>query len=110
MRIIGQVGQRYQLAWAMYRRRDGVETRVEGRAYSQVAADVVPKAAEHETTHPVWVPRPPASGAYVVRFTLLDPRGVRVDRRDSRVVRHVTRAEASAAVRDRSVASADPQD
>ncbi len=89
VRIVGLVNKPYELRWSMYQRRHNVETLLVGRAYSQVvAAKFVPRSPDHLTEWPVWVPPPPRQGIYVVRFVLLDERGLPVARRDSPELRY----------------------
>lgn len=94
VRIVGLVDEPYELRWSMYERRDSTAKRLRGDVYNQVAAEFVPKSSDHLTDWPVWVPYPPNGGTYVVRFTLVDDRGLPVDRMNSPDVRHAARAGA----------------
>jgi len=88
MRIRGLLRKKLTLEWSMYRRTQGDVVRLHGKAYNQVAADAVPKPPDHQPVWPVWVPRPPTAGSYLVRFVLLDERGLPVSRHDSAPIRY----------------------
>ena len=81
VRIIGQRGKKFPVRWTLYRR--DPETRIEGRAYNQIAGDMRPASNDHASTWPVWIPYPPRAGTYFVRFTLEDQRRRPVSEKDS---------------------------
>jgi hypothetical protein len=89
VRIIGQRGKKFPVRWTLYRR--DPETRLEGRAYNQVAGDMRPSSSDHASTWPVWIPYPPRAGTYFVRFTLEDQRRRPVSEKDSQPFRYPAR-------------------
>lgn len=89
VRIIGQRGKKFPVRWTLYRR--DPETRIEGRAYNQIAGDMRPASNDHASTWPVWVPYPPRAGTYFVRFTLEDQRRRPVSEKDSQPFRYPPR-------------------
>ncbi len=66
VRAQGPVGARLRLRWSLRRVGGGA---VSGREYDQVASDFKTSALDQTAEVPVWVPHPPVSGRYFVRFT-----------------------------------------
>jgi hypothetical protein len=71
VRLRGTQGAPMPLRWQMYDERAG---RLRDPIYSQSPVTFTPTNQDHARTVPLWLPYPPKTGRYVVRFALLDPK------------------------------------
>lgn len=78
--ISGRIGKELPLRWKMFRR---PETPLPGPIYDREAVGFEPAGTTHSDSWPVWVPYPPDSGTYYIRFTLQDERGLPASQLDS---------------------------
>jgi hypothetical protein len=76
VRLRGGRDEEMPLRWQLYR---GTGKRVPGETYRQTPIGFVPGNQDHQRTARLWLPYPPASGRYFVRFTVLNPNGETVD-------------------------------
>jgi hypothetical protein len=78
--IAGRVGKDLPLRWRMFRK---PEVPLPAPLYDRKAVGFEPKGQVHSNSWPVWVPYPPRSGEYYVRFTLEDSQGRPASQQDS---------------------------
>jgi hypothetical protein len=76
VRLRGGRDEEMPLRWQLYRA--GGE-RVPGNVYRQSPLGFRPGNQDHQRTARLWLPFPPRSGRYFVRFTVLNPKGETVD-------------------------------
>jgi hypothetical protein len=76
VRLRGGRDEEMPLRWQLYR---GSGRRVPGDLYRQTPFGFIPGNQDHQRTARLWLPLPPTTGRYFVRFTVLNPKGETVD-------------------------------
>jgi hypothetical protein len=76
VRLRGGRDEEMPLRWQLYRTGG---RRVPGAVYRQTPFGFVPGNQDHQRTARLWLPFPPSSGRYFVRFTVLNPKRETVD-------------------------------
>lgn len=81
VRLVGNQGKPLPLRWSIIDTRTG--TPLPGPTYNQTAVVFKPRGPKHSRTWPMWVPRPPRSGTYALRATLINEKRQPLDEADS---------------------------